>query len=212
MAEEQSFTRAAARCHVVRPAISQQIQALEKELGEPLFERLPRQVVLISGGAALLPHARACPAAGRGGGPGVRRPFRSAGRLVRAGDRRRPGRHPHPRAAGGVSPPIPPGRGESHRGIEPLSAGEGPRRGDRRGWRSALLHDDDGHAVERVAPPIDDPAGPSALCRPIPVARRVVGDGGGFLPAGRWGGVVIRPRCAGVRVLPNGVVEGEVCA
>ncbi|MFF7587910.1 LysR family transcriptional regulator [Kitasatospora purpeofusca] len=63
VAEERSFTRAAARCHVVQPAISQQIQALEKELGEPLFERLPRQVVLTSGGAALLPHARACLAA-----------------------------------------------------------------------------------------------------------------------------------------------------
>ncbi|MFF3787916.1 LysR family transcriptional regulator [Streptomyces sp. NPDC001933] len=63
VAEERSFTKAAARCHVVQPAISQQIQALEKELGEALFERLPRQVVLTSGGAALLPHARACLAA-----------------------------------------------------------------------------------------------------------------------------------------------------
>ncbi|MDT9687312.1 LysR family transcriptional regulator [Streptomyces sp. P9(2023)] len=63
VAEERSFTKAAARCHVVQPAISQQIQALEKELGEPLFERLHRQVVLTSGGAALLPHARACLAA-----------------------------------------------------------------------------------------------------------------------------------------------------
>ncbi|MFE3019965.1 LysR family transcriptional regulator [Streptomyces sp. NPDC059256] len=63
VAEEGSFTKAAARCHVVQPAISQQIQGLEKELGEPLFERLPRQVVLTSGGAALLPHARSCLAA-----------------------------------------------------------------------------------------------------------------------------------------------------
>ncbi|MGV9311917.1 LysR family transcriptional regulator [Streptomyces sp. NPDC003691] len=60
VAEEGSFTRAAARCHVVQPAISQQIQALEKELGEPLFERLPRRVVLTSGGRVLLPYARAC--------------------------------------------------------------------------------------------------------------------------------------------------------
>ncbi|WP_331754410.1 MULTISPECIES: LysR family transcriptional regulator [unclassified Streptomyces] len=45
------------------PAISQQIRALEKELGEPLFERLPRQVVLTSDGAALLPHACTCLAA-----------------------------------------------------------------------------------------------------------------------------------------------------
>lgn len=63
VAEEGSFTRAAARCHVVQPAISQQIQSLEKELGEPLFERLHRRVVLTRGGIALLPHARACLAA-----------------------------------------------------------------------------------------------------------------------------------------------------
>ncbi|MFE9662597.1 MULTISPECIES: LysR family transcriptional regulator [unclassified Streptomyces] len=63
VAEEGSFTKAAARCHVVQPAISQQIQGLEKELGELLFERLHRRVVLTSGGLALLPHARACLAA-----------------------------------------------------------------------------------------------------------------------------------------------------
>ncbi|MFI2214158.1 LysR family transcriptional regulator [Streptomyces sp. NPDC020141] len=63
VAEEGSFTRAAARCHVVQPAISQQIQGLERELGEPLFERLHRRVVLTRGGVALLPHARACLAA-----------------------------------------------------------------------------------------------------------------------------------------------------
>ncbi|MEO3973632.1 LysR family transcriptional regulator [Streptomyces sp. CAU 1734] len=65
VAEEGSFTRAAARCHVVQPAISQQIRSLEKELGEPLFDRLHRRVVLTAGGAALLPHARACLAAAR---------------------------------------------------------------------------------------------------------------------------------------------------
>ncbi|WP_406397010.1 LysR family transcriptional regulator [Streptomyces uncialis] len=63
VAEEGSFTKAAVRCHVVQPAISQQIRSLERELGEPLFERLPRRVVLTSGGAALLPHARDCLAA-----------------------------------------------------------------------------------------------------------------------------------------------------
>ncbi|MFE0426024.1 LysR family transcriptional regulator, partial [Streptomyces sp. NPDC058953] len=60
VAEEGSFTKAAARCHVVQPAISQQIQNLERELGEPLFERRPRQVTLTPGGVALLPYARAC--------------------------------------------------------------------------------------------------------------------------------------------------------
>jgi DNA-binding transcriptional LysR family regulator len=60
VAEEGSFTKGAARCHIVQPAISQQIQGLERELGERLFERLPRCVALTPGGRALLPYAREC--------------------------------------------------------------------------------------------------------------------------------------------------------
>ncbi len=63
VAEEGTFTRAAARCHVVQPAISQQIHGLERELGEPLFDRLARRVTLTAGGRALLPYARDCLAA-----------------------------------------------------------------------------------------------------------------------------------------------------
>ncbi|MEU1163761.1 LysR family transcriptional regulator [Streptomyces sp. NPDC005921] len=63
VAEERSFTRAAARCHVAQPAISQQIRALERELGEALFERDSRTVRLSAAGEALLPHARAATAA-----------------------------------------------------------------------------------------------------------------------------------------------------
>ncbi|GAA1689699.1 LysR substrate-binding domain-containing protein [Nonomuraea maheshkhaliensis] len=58
VAEEESFTRAAARCRVAQPAISQQIRALEHELGEPLFERTSRSVRLSRGGDVLLPFAR----------------------------------------------------------------------------------------------------------------------------------------------------------
>ncbi|MEU6251071.1 LysR family transcriptional regulator [Streptomyces sp. NPDC047043] len=58
VAEEQSFTRAAARCHVAQPAISQQIRSLERELGEALFERDSRTVRLTAAGEALMPHAR----------------------------------------------------------------------------------------------------------------------------------------------------------
>jgi DNA-binding transcriptional LysR family regulator len=56
--EEGSFTRAAARMHVSQPSLSQQIRALEDELGGDLLERLPRSVRLTPGGKAYLPHAR----------------------------------------------------------------------------------------------------------------------------------------------------------
>ena len=42
--EEGSFTRAALRMNVSQPSLSQQIRALEKEVGGELLERLPRSV------------------------------------------------------------------------------------------------------------------------------------------------------------------------
>ncbi|MGE2716733.1 LysR substrate-binding domain-containing protein [Mycolicibacterium litorale] len=59
VAEEANFTRAAARVHVAQPAVSAQIARLERELGQPLFDRARRQVRLTAAGAAVLPHARA---------------------------------------------------------------------------------------------------------------------------------------------------------
>jgi DNA-binding transcriptional LysR family regulator len=67
VAEEGQFTRAAARVMVAQPAVSAQIQRLERELGEPLFHRGPRAVSLTDAGAALLPHARAALAAAERG-------------------------------------------------------------------------------------------------------------------------------------------------
>jgi DNA-binding transcriptional LysR family regulator len=58
VAEELSFTRAAARCHIVQSGLSHQISRLERELGQPLFERTSRSVRLTPAGAALLPYAR----------------------------------------------------------------------------------------------------------------------------------------------------------
>jgi DNA-binding transcriptional LysR family regulator len=57
--DEGSFTRAAELLHVSQPGLSHQIQALERELGGPLLERLPRKVRLTPAGRTALPHARA---------------------------------------------------------------------------------------------------------------------------------------------------------
>src|SRR5689334_11097331 len=59
VAEEASFTRAAARVHVAQPGVSAQIRRLEQELGETLLDRSGRTVTLTEVGEALLPHARA---------------------------------------------------------------------------------------------------------------------------------------------------------
>src|SRR5947209_5315994 len=57
--DEGSFTRAAETLHVTQPGLSHQFQALEREVGGPLLERLPRKVRLTPAGRAMLPHARA---------------------------------------------------------------------------------------------------------------------------------------------------------
>lgn len=57
VAETGSFSRAAERCNITQPSLSQQVMKLEQELGEALFERLPRKVVLTDAGRILLPRA-----------------------------------------------------------------------------------------------------------------------------------------------------------
>src|SRR4051812_28802817 len=58
VAEEGRFSRAAQRLHIAAPSLSQQIQALERELGAPLFERTPQRVELTVAGRALVERAR----------------------------------------------------------------------------------------------------------------------------------------------------------
>jgi len=58
VAESGGFSKAAKRCFVAQPSLSQQIIKLESELGSKLFDRLGRSVVLTETGKALLPKAR----------------------------------------------------------------------------------------------------------------------------------------------------------
>src|SRR5919198_131247 len=59
VAEEGSFTKAARRMGIAQPSLSQQIRALESDLGGALIERLARGIRLTSAGKALLPEAQA---------------------------------------------------------------------------------------------------------------------------------------------------------
>jgi DNA-binding transcriptional LysR family regulator len=58
VAEEEHFGRAAERLHVAQPALSRQIQDLEREMGFLLFDRLPRGVRVSEAGKVFLSDAR----------------------------------------------------------------------------------------------------------------------------------------------------------
>lgn len=58
IAETGNFTRAAERCNVTQPSLSQQILNLEREIGHKLFHRLGRKAVLTEAGAVFLERAR----------------------------------------------------------------------------------------------------------------------------------------------------------
>ncbi|WP_367129094.1 LysR substrate-binding domain-containing protein [Saccharothrix sp. HUAS TT1] len=58
LVEERHFGRAAARCHIAQPALSQQVKQLEAELGARLFERSTRRVEVTEAGERFAEHAR----------------------------------------------------------------------------------------------------------------------------------------------------------
>ncbi len=57
VAEENHFGRAAARCHITQPALSQQIKLLEELCGTPIFDRLGKTVRLTPFGLAFIERA-----------------------------------------------------------------------------------------------------------------------------------------------------------
>jgi LysR family hydrogen peroxide-inducible transcriptional activator len=59
IADTGSFSRAAERCQITQPSLSQQVLKLEEELGAKLFDRLGRSIRLTAVGRAFIPRARA---------------------------------------------------------------------------------------------------------------------------------------------------------
>src|SRR6202451_1157602 len=58
VAEELSFRRAAARCHVSQPSLSAQLAQVEGSLGVRLFERAHKRVLVTAAGRDLVERAR----------------------------------------------------------------------------------------------------------------------------------------------------------
>jgi len=58
LSEELNFGKAAKRLRIAGPSLSQQIKALERDLGLPLFDRDHHSVALTMAGSTLLPHVR----------------------------------------------------------------------------------------------------------------------------------------------------------
>lgn len=58
VARERNFTRAAKKLNLSQSALSRAVQRLEDQVGEPLFERKPREVVLTDLGEILLEKAK----------------------------------------------------------------------------------------------------------------------------------------------------------
>ena len=57
VAHHLNFSRAAEELLLTQPAVTQQIKALEEEIGSPLFDRGGGRISLTPGGQALLPFA-----------------------------------------------------------------------------------------------------------------------------------------------------------
>jgi DNA-binding transcriptional LysR family regulator len=83
VAEELNFSRAAERLHMSQPPLSQQVKAMEEELGTVLLERTRRKVELTEPGRLFLEHARSMISQMDGAGDAVRRAARGEAGEIR---------------------------------------------------------------------------------------------------------------------------------
>ena len=81
--EQGSLTKAAAVLHISQPALSHQIAAIERELGTPVIERLPRGIRPTAAGLAAVAEARVALAAADNVVTAARRAAAGAGGRIR---------------------------------------------------------------------------------------------------------------------------------
>ncbi|MDQ6832923.1 MAG: LysR family transcriptional regulator, partial [Chloroflexota bacterium] len=72
IARAGSVSRSAVTLHLSQSAISRRIDLLEREIGVPLFDRVPSRVRLTDAGEAFLPYSRQVLAAARDGAEAAR--------------------------------------------------------------------------------------------------------------------------------------------
>jgi LysR family hydrogen peroxide-inducible transcriptional activator len=72
VARTGTFSRAASECRVAQLSLSQQIQKLESEVGDRLFERTRRRAILTPAGTLFLPHALSILETAEQGGEAIR--------------------------------------------------------------------------------------------------------------------------------------------
>ncbi|MGV2487897.1 UNVERIFIED_CONTAM: LysR family transcriptional regulator, partial [Bacillus mycoides] len=58
VSKELHFTKAAEKLNISQPSLSQQIRALEHEVGMPLFDRIGKKISLTEAGRVLLSHSK----------------------------------------------------------------------------------------------------------------------------------------------------------
>lgn len=85
VAEYGSVSRAAAALNLSQPAVSGQLRALQEQVGQPLYERRSRGIVLTAAGEQLVPYAGALARNVRLAGEQIQALQRRPERLVRVG-------------------------------------------------------------------------------------------------------------------------------